>query len=76
MTAALFISVLLIAAGSFAVGIRERAAALVGRIDFNEAVLHGMLAFLLFAGALQLDLAELAREKWTIVLCLYPWPGR
>ena len=68
MITALVISVLLIAAGSAAVGIHEWAAALVGRIDFNEAVLHGMLAFLLFAGALQLDLAELAREKWTIGL--------
>jgi CPA1 family monovalent cation:H+ antiporter len=66
MITALVISVLVIAAGSFAVGIRQWAAALVGQIDFNEAVLHGMLAFLLFAGALQLDLAELAREKWTI----------
>jgi CPA1 family monovalent cation:H+ antiporter len=36
---------------------------LVSGIDFNQVVLHGMLAFLLFAGALQLDVAQLYREK-------------
>ncbi|HEX4650603.1 MAG TPA: sodium:proton antiporter, partial [Granulicella sp.] len=36
---------------------------LVSGINFNEVVLHGMLAFLLFAGALQLDVAQLYREK-------------
>ena len=31
----------------------------VRQIDFTEALMHGMLAFMLFAGALQVDLAEL-----------------
>ena len=31
----------------------------VRQIDFTEALRHGMLAFMLFAGALQVDLAEL-----------------
>jgi len=68
MVTVLFASLLLLAAGSTATGIRAWAAVLVGQIDFNETVLHGMLAFLLFAGALQLDFGELAREKWTIGL--------
>ncbi|HEX4055117.1 MAG TPA: sodium:proton antiporter [Tepidisphaeraceae bacterium] len=68
MATVLVASLLLLAAGSTATGIRAWAAALVGQIDFNETVLHGMLAFLLFAGALQLDLGEMAREKWTIGL--------
>ena len=54
MATALVASLLLIAAGSTATGIRAWAAALVGQIDFNETLLHGMLAFLLFAGALRL----------------------
>ncbi len=36
------------------------------RIDFNEALMHGMLGLLLFAGALNVDFEKLARRKWTI----------
>src|SRR3546814_2077400 len=39
---------------------------LVERIDFNEAVMDGMLGFLLFAGALQVDLDDLKSERWII----------
>jgi CPA1 family monovalent cation:H+ antiporter len=38
---------------------------LVG-IDFNEALMHGMLGFLLFAGALHADLEFFAQRKWSI----------
>ena len=37
-------------------------------IDFNETLLHGMLAFLLFAGAMQINLTDLHDQKWTIAL--------
>ncbi len=40
----------------------------VGRIDFNEALMHGMLAFLLFAGALHADLEVVLRRRGTIVM--------
>ena len=59
----------IIAGGDAAPGLHATAEHLVGSIDFNRVVLHGMLAFLLFAGALQLDLRELLRQKLT-VLCL------
>src|SRR3546814_9951828 len=39
---------------------------LVESIDFNEAVMDGMLGFLLFAGALQVDLDDLKSERWII----------
>src|SRR3546814_10055731 len=39
---------------------------LVERIDFNEAVMDGMLGFLLFAGALQVDIVDLKSERWII----------
>src|SRR3546814_7220372 len=39
---------------------------LVESIDFNEAVMDGMHGFLLFAGALQVDLDELKSERWII----------
>lgn len=38
----------------------------LGNIDFNEALMHGMLGFLLFAGALHVDLEYFIRRKGTI----------
>lgn len=38
------------------------------RIDFNEALMHGMLGFLLFAGALHVDLGDLALQKRIIAI--------
>jgi CPA1 family monovalent cation:H+ antiporter len=35
-------------------------------IDFPETLLNGMLAFLLFAGALQIDLSVLRDRAWTV----------
>ena len=66
MVIALMASVAMIAAGSTTTGIRTWATGIVTQIDFNQAVLHGMLAFLLFAGSLQLDVSALFREKWII----------
>ncbi|HKI84765.1 MAG TPA: cation:proton antiporter, partial [Candidatus Krumholzibacteria bacterium] len=37
-------------------------------IDFNEALMHGMLGFLLFAGALHADLDYFVQRRWTIAL--------
>ena len=41
--------------------------ATVKRIDFSSTVLDGMLAFLLFAGALHVDLQKLGRRRWIIL---------
>ncbi len=38
------------------------------QIDFHEALMRGMLSFLLFAGALHVDFSELASRKWAISL--------
>ena len=38
----------------------------VVNIDFNKALMEGMLGFLLFAGALHVDLDFFAQKKWTI----------
>ncbi len=37
--------------------------AFVAQIDFSDILLHGMLSFLLFAGALHVDLAELKKRR-------------
>jgi CPA1 family monovalent cation:H+ antiporter len=66
MLVALVASLALVLAGPYAAGFREQAAGLVAQIDFNQVVLHGMLAFLLFAGAIHVNLEELGREWLTI----------
>jgi CPA1 family monovalent cation:H+ antiporter len=37
------------------------------QIDFPEALMHGMLGFLLFAGALHVDFNDLIGQRWTIL---------
>ena len=44
----------------------REAARIVEGIDFNQTLMQGMLSFLLFAGALHLNLEDLMRHKWTI----------
>ena len=48
--------------------LKHHAATLLAHVNFNEALLHGMLAFLLFAGALHLNLNDLAREWGAITV--------
>jgi CPA1 family monovalent cation:H+ antiporter len=69
MLVALVASLALILAGSYAGGLREHAAALVSHIDFNQVVLHGMLAFLLFAGSIHVKFEDLGRE-WPVISLL------
>ncbi|MDQ2835436.1 MAG: sodium:proton antiporter [Acidobacteriota bacterium] len=58
----------LIVVGQWAPGLRGAAERVVSGIDFNAVVLHGMLALLLFAGALQLDLEHLAKQKLPVLV--------
>ncbi len=46
----------------------EWARGLIDDIDFNVTLLHGMLSFLLFAGALHVNLEDLAKQKWVIAI--------
>ena len=39
---------------------------LIGQIHFPEALLNGMLGFLLFAGALHVDFSKLRDRSWTV----------
>src|SRR5665213_234752 len=40
----------------------------LANINFNQALMHGMLCFLLFAGALHVQLEDLRANRWTILL--------
>ncbi|WP_299218492.1 sodium:proton antiporter [uncultured Aquimarina sp.] len=41
---------------------------MVANSDFRSLLLDGILSFLLFAGALHVNIDELAKEKWPIIL--------
>ncbi len=48
-------------------GIGETVRAALRQIDFDDTLLHGMLGFLLFAGALHVDMGLLVTRKWAIL---------
>ena len=66
MLIALLMSLALIILDAFGVALREQADLLLRSIDFDEALLQGMLSFLLFAGALHVNINDLFERKWTI----------
>ncbi len=45
----------------------QQISGLLARIDFHATVMHGMLSFLLFAGALHVDFLAMADRKWPIL---------
>lgn len=45
-----------------------KAEAFLRGIDFHETLMRGMLSFLLFAGALHVNLSDLREQKWIIAL--------
>jgi CPA1 family monovalent cation:H+ antiporter len=69
MLMALGTATVLIALGRFAEPFRLQAAYFVSGIDFQHTLLDGMLAFLLFAGSLNLDFSALAGE-WDSIFIL------
>jgi CPA1 family monovalent cation:H+ antiporter len=67
MLIALLMSLALIGLGSLGFDtVTTLAADFVSQIDFNVTLMHGMLSFLLFAGALHVNLSDLAEQKWVI----------
>jgi CPA1 family monovalent cation:H+ antiporter len=68
MVLTLLFSVAIFVAGSFLPFVGVLVKAILARFDFNEALLHGMLGFLLFAGALHVDIGDLKRHRWPIAI--------
>src|SRR6516162_6379035 len=50
-----------------ALALKSAIRALVDSINFPVTLLNGFLAFLLFAGALQVNSADMFERKWTIL---------
>ena len=66
MLIALLFSLVLILASQLGWQLERTAEGLLMQIDFNQTLLHGLLSFLLFAGALHVNLGDLAEQKWII----------
>ncbi len=47
-------------------GVRDYETEFLRSIDFSDVLMQGMLSFLLFAGALHIDLHALARFRWQV----------
>jgi CPA1 family monovalent cation:H+ antiporter len=66
MLIGLIISLIMIILNSLGMGFKEPMEDFLTGIDFGEALMKGMLSFLLFAGALKINLDDLAKRKFII----------
>ncbi|CAM8635189.1 NhaP NhaP-type Na+/H+ and K+/H+ antiporters [Oxalobacteraceae bacterium] len=73
MVAALLLSLLVIlldlAGADF--GLHRKMEAMLRAIDFSNVLMQGMLSFLLFAGALHIDLSELRAYRWQVLILAF-----
>src|SRR3954471_17652778 len=67
MGIALILSLLLVLLDQFGLHqLREYEAGVLAHVDFSDVLMQGMLSFLLFAGALHVNLNELRCFRWQI----------
>ncbi|MBL0218802.1 MAG: sodium:proton antiporter [Myxococcales bacterium] len=68
MAMALFGSLVIVGLDAAGIIDSTRLEQIVAQADFGHTLLHGMLGFLLFAGALHIDLTDLSTHRWSIGL--------
>jgi CPA1 family monovalent cation:H+ antiporter len=68
MLISLVASLALLALELVGVGFDKTAAAILREINFDDTVMQGMLSFLLFAGALHINIADLSEQKSPIAI--------
>lgn len=68
MLIAMLASLALLLLGPLSFGLKEDVAVLLESVVFDETLLHGMLSLLLFAGALHVNLDDLAKQRWVITI--------
>lgn len=69
MAMSLIFSLVLLALGKLGYfSLAEYAAEMLSRLNFYNTLMHGMLGFLLFAGALHVNFDDLLKEKYIILM--------
>ncbi|MDX1594751.1 MAG: sodium:proton antiporter [Gammaproteobacteria bacterium] len=68
MLVALVVSLGILALGPLGADIEAAGERMLRAVDFDDTLLHGMLAYLLFAGALHVNLGDLAGQSRVIAL--------
>lgn len=68
MVIALAFSLGLIVLGAYSPSLLDRAERIVAQLEFDDALMKCMLGFLLFAGALHVNLNDLRQQKWPIAI--------
>ena len=68
MAMSLIFSLSLFGLGTVFPGVAQQTRAIVGALELDEVLLHGMLGFLLFAGALHIELDDLIQQKEPIAM--------
>ena len=68
MVFSLLLSLLLVVLGPLGEGVEHEVRLLLESVDFNATLLHGMLSFLLFAGALHVNLDDLRRQGGVVAV--------
>ncbi len=71
MVIALILSALMLFLPFLGIDVLPYAHEILDNIDFSEALLHGMLSFLLFAGALHVNLNDLKQQKYIVSIMAF-----
>lgn len=73
MVTALFLSlaIILLDLAGVDFGVHLKMEAMLRAIDFSNVLMQGMLSFLLFAGALHIDLSELRAYRWQVLILAF-----
>ncbi|MEZ4687872.1 MAG: sodium:proton antiporter [Bacteroidia bacterium] len=67
MLAGMALSLVVLAIGGFSPGFAEGVKNTISRLDFADALLNIMLSFMLFAGAMHINLSTLRKVKWSVL---------
>ena len=67
MSISLVLSLFIVFLRQFGFEFEKPVTEFIAKIDFYEALMNGMLSFLLFAGALHVDLNDLKEQKWPVL---------
>ena len=64
----LIVSIVVVGYGAFDPAVTQWAQHAVDDIEFEAIVFHGALGLLLFAGSLHINVSDIAKEKWAILI--------